>query len=51
MFYSIPEKEKLKKFVKNNKAAIYQIYDKNRGYMNYLDISYRDFLIFCYLYS
>lgn len=43
------EKDKLIKWVKENNQNVKEIYKKNIEYMNYLNILYDDFLIFCYL--
>lgn len=51
MILTCNEKDKLIKWVKNNNEKVKEIYKKNIDNMNYFNISYQDFIIFCYIYS
>ena len=45
------EKDKLINWIKRNKNEVIEIYNKNIDYMNYLNITYDEFVLYCYLYS
>jgi len=45
------EKDKIKKFCKENEEYIREIYNKHIDYMKYYGIEYQQFVIFCYLYK